>query len=95
MTKSELVSAVASKFELLSVKEMEVVVDVVFDSIVQALIRDERTEIRGFGAFSSKKRVAREGRNPKTGGSVQVPAKRTPFFIVGKELKERVNKKYA
>ena len=63
----------------------------IFDSMIEALKSDERIEIRGFGSFQVKMREAREGRNPKTGEPVHISAKRTPFFKVGKELKEMVD----
>lgn len=93
MTKSQLIEAVASKLQSVSKKDVEIIVDTIFSSMTDALTRDERIEIRGFGSFVSKKRDAREGRNPKTGEKVSVPKKRTPFFTVGKEMKERVNSK--
>ena len=93
MTKSQLIEAVASKLQNVSKKDVEIIVDTIFSSMTDALTRDERIEIRGFGSFVSKKRDAREGRNPKTGEKVYVPKKRTPFFTVGKEMKERVNAK--
>jgi integration host factor subunit beta len=70
---------------------MEVVVNTIFDSMIDALREGERIEIRGFGSFQVKVREAREGRNPKTGEPVHISAKRTPFFKVGKELKEKVD----
>jgi integration host factor subunit beta len=63
----------------------------VFDAMTEALARDDRIEIRGFGSFSVRRRRSRQGRNPKTGASIQVPEKRVPFFTVGHELKERVD----
>ena len=94
MTKSDLVELVSNRLEKTARKEVEIIVDVVFSSITDALCRDERVEIRGWGSFVSKVREARQGRNPKTGAVVQVPKKRTPFFTVGKELKERVNQAF-
>jgi len=91
VTKSQLIEAVAGRLESISKKEVEVIVDTIFSCMTEALTRDERIEIRGFGSFVSKIRESREGRNPKTGEKVFVPRKRTPFFTVGKELKERVN----
>ena len=93
MTKSQLIETVASKLQNVSKKDIEIIVDTIFSCMTDALTRDERIEIRGFGSFVSKVRDAREGRNPKTGEKVHVPRKRTPFFTVGKELKERVNTK--
>ncbi len=91
MTKSQLIEAVAGKLGTVSKKDVEIIVDTIFNCMTDALTRDERIEIRGFGSFVSKIRDSREGRNPKTGEKVYVPRKRTPFFTVGKELKERVN----
>lgn len=93
MTKSQLIETVASRLQNVSKKDVEIIVDTVFGCMTDALARDERIEIRGLGSFVSKIRDAREGRNPKTGDKVSVPKKRTPFFTVGKELKERVNEK--
>ena len=93
MTKSQLIENVASKLQNISKKDVEVIVETIFNCMTDALTRDERIEIRGFGSFVSKVREAREGRNPKTGEKVSVPKKCTPFFTVGKELKERVNQK--
>jgi integration host factor subunit beta len=91
MTKSGLIARVAELTPHISKKDTEVVVNTIFDSMTEALKHGERIEIRGFGSFQVKVREAREGRNPKTGEEVQIPAKRTPFFKVGKELKEKVD----
>ena len=91
MTKSGLIEKVAEQTPHISKKDTEVVVNTIFDSMTEALKEGERIEIRGFGSFQVKLREAREGRNPKTGEEVQIPAKRTPFFKVGKELKEMVD----
>ncbi len=93
MTKSDLVSAVADRMSHISKKDTETIVNSVFESMGEALKRGERIEIRGFGSFQVKTRDSREGRNPKTGQLVEIPTKRTPFFKVGKELKERVDYK--
>ena len=90
MTKAELVEEV-SRVSDLTKKHSEVIVDTVFKNIIDALHRGEKIELRGFGSFRLRRREPRKGRNPKTGEEVQIPAKRTPFFKVGKELKERVN----
>ncbi|MCE2391210.1 MAG: integration host factor subunit beta [Proteobacteria bacterium] len=90
MTKSELIERVALLAPHISKKDTETVVNTVFESLVSSLKSGERIEIRGFGSFQVKLREAREGRNPKTGEEVEIPAKRTPFFKVGKELKERI-----
>ena len=91
MTKSDLIERVAARAPHLSKKDTELVVNTIFDSMTEALRRSDRIEIRGFGSFQVKVREAREGRNPKTGEEVRIPAKRTPFFKVGKELKERID----
>jgi len=91
MTKRELVDEVNKRFPHLSRLDSEVIINAIFDSMVNAMVQDERIEIRGFGSFVVKHRRAREGRNPKTGAMVSVSAKRVPFFKVGKELRLRVN----
>ena len=91
MTKSGLIEDVARKTPHISKRDTEVVVNTIFDSMVEALKRGDRIEIRGFGSFQVKVREARDGRNPKTGEPVHISAKRTPFFKVGKELKEMVD----
>ena len=91
MTKSDLVSAVADRMPHISKKDTETIVHSVFESMAEVLKRGERIEIRGFGSFQVKVRDSREGRNPKTGQLVEIPTKRTPFFKVGKELKEMVD----
>lgn len=93
MTKSDLVTSVADQMSHISKKDTETIVNSVFESMAEALKRGERIEIRGFGSFQVKTRESREGRNPKTGQLVAIPTKRTPFFKVGKELKERVDYK--
>jgi integration host factor beta subunit len=91
MTKSDLIELVAQLLPHISKKDTETVVNTIFESMTEALRRGERIEIRSFGSFQVKMREAREGRNPKTGAEVRIPAKRTPFFKVGKELKERID----
>ena len=93
MTKHDLIEEVAKRYPRYSRHDAEVIVNSVFDSMADALHQGERIEIRGFGSFVVKQRQAREGRNPKTGRIVSVPAKRIPFFKVGKELKLRVDGK--
>jgi len=90
MTKAELVEEVARVSELTK-KHSEIIVNTVFDSIVDALRKDEKIELRGFGSFRIRQRRSRQGRNPKTGDKVDVPAKRIPYFKPGKELKELIN----
>ena len=87
MTKAELVEEVARAAEL-NKRDAEVIVETVFDSIVGALHKGEKVELRGFGSFRTRERGPRRGRNPKTGEPVDVPAKRVPYFKPGKELKE-------
>lgn len=91
MTKAQLIGIVAEKFRHLPRSKIKDMVDAVFDSISNALSRDCRIEIRGFGVFNTKIRRAREGRNPRTGGGVRVPKKRVPSFRAGKDLKDRAN----
>ena len=91
MTKSELIEILAQKQTQLAYKDVELAVKTMLERMSEALASGERIEIRGFGSFQVKVREAREGRNPKTGEEVQIPAKRTPFFKVGKELKEMVD----
>lgn len=91
MTKSELIMRVAQSHPHLFQRDIERVVSAMFDEISEALARGDRVELRGFGAFSVRKREARVGRNPRTGDSVQVEEKSTPFFKTGKQLRERIN----
>ena len=91
MTKSDLIERIAQLVPQISKKDTELVVNTIFTSMTEALRRGDRIEIRGFGSFQVKVREAREGRNPKTGEPVHISAKRTPFFKVGKELKEMVD----
>ena len=91
MTKRELIEKLAEKVKDLSLKDAELIVNTVFDSMTEALASGDRIEIRGFGSFQVKERRAREGRNPRTGEKVSVASKKVPFFKVGKELKERVD----
>jgi integration host factor subunit beta len=90
MTKAELVEEV-SRVSDLTKKHSEVIVDTVFQSIIDALHRGEKIELRGFGSFRLRKREPRKGRNPKTGDKVDVPPKRVPYFKPGKELKDLIN----
>lgn len=91
MLRSELVSRLQEEMQPLKAAEIERAVDVVLDEISTALAEDGRVELRGFGAFSVRKREARTGRNPRTGATVKVDAKRVPFFKPGKELRLKVN----
>lgn len=94
MTKAALVEEVARVADLTK-KHSEVIVDTVFRSIIDALHRGEKIELRGFGSFRLRRREPRKGRNPKTGDRVDVPSKRVPYFKPGKELKELINREPA
>ncbi len=91
MIRSELVQLLARENPGLSPKEIEKIVDTFFDSISEQLATDGRVELRGFGSFSTRAREARVGRNPRTGSSVKVAAKRVPYFKPGKEMRQRLN----
>lgn len=90
MTKADLIEEVAAVSDL-SKKSSEVVVNTFFQSIIDSLRRGEKIELRGFGSFKLRHRKARQGRNPKTGETVHVPAKIVPYFKPGKDLRELVN----
>ena len=90
MTKADLINLVSQKVNL-QLRQSELIVNLIFDTMVQALCENKRIEIRGFGSFVNRSYGAYQGRNPKTGQIVQVPPKRVPFFKVGKELKEMVD----
>lgn len=90
MTKSELIEAITTRGEITKARA-ELVVNCVFDTMTEALKAGEGIEIRGFGSFTVRPYKSYTGRNPRTGQSVDVPAKRLPFFKVGKELREIVN----
>jgi integration host factor subunit beta len=90
MTKADLIEEVV-RVSNVSKKHAEVIVNTVFASIVEALQRDDKIELRGFGSFRVRKRRSRHGRNPKTGDHVEVPEKRIPYFKPGKELKDLIN----
>ncbi len=92
MTKSELIAELAAANPHLLGRDVELIVGTIFDEITAALSRGERVELRGFGAFTVKRRDARTGRNPRTGEAVPVDEKAVPFFKAGKELRERVNR---
>ena len=93
MIKSELVQKIADANPHLYQRDVENIVAAILDSIGDALADGDRVELRGFGAFSTKSREARMGRNPRTGEQVQVEAKTVPFFKTGKDLRERLNAK--
>jgi integration host factor subunit beta len=87
MTKADLIEEVSLAVELTR-KESEAIVEAIFNSIVRSLRTGDKIEIRGFGSFRTRQRQPRIGRNPKTGTRVEVPAKRIPYFKVGRELKD-------
>ncbi|WP_439546877.1 integration host factor subunit beta [Sandarakinorhabdus sp.] len=91
MIRSELVAVIAEQNPHLTIRDVEGIVGTVFDEITDALAQGRRVELRGFGAFSTRAREARTGRNPRTGDAVKVDAKRVPYFKPGKELRERLN----
>ena len=91
MTKAELVERVSEQINLTK-KQTEVIVNILFQSITEALSQGDKVELRGFGSFRIRHRNPREGRNPKTGDSVDIPAKKVPFFKAGKELREMVDR---
>jgi integration host factor subunit beta len=90
LTKADLIEEVLNVTELPR-KESETIVETIFDSIIAALQKGEKIEIRGFGSFRTRERRGRMGRNPKTGEKVEVPAKKIPYFKPSKELKDFVN----
>ena len=91
MIRSELVEKLAADHPHLTSREVEATVSAIFDAITGKLAAGGRVELRGFGAFSTREREARTGRNPRTGEAVAVDAKRVPFFKPGKEMRERLN----
>lgn len=91
MIRSELVQLLAKDNPELSAKEIEKIVSIFFDEISERLANGGRVELRGFGAFSTRGRDARTGRNPRTGETVSVQAKRVPYFKPGKEMRQRLN----
>lgn len=92
MIRSELVKKLEAENPELKTEEVERIVDLFFNQIIQRLADGGRVELRGFGAFSTRERDPRKGRNPRTGESVDVPSKRVPYFKPGKEIRERLNK---
>jgi integration host factor subunit beta len=91
MIRSELLQALAKENPELRLEDVERAVDTFFDEVAEALASGGRVELRGFGAFSTRQRDARKGRNPRTGDTVQVPEKRVPYFKPGKEMRARLN----
>lgn len=92
MTKAELVDQVMALGELTR-RDGDIIVDTIFDSMIDALHADDKIEIRGFGSFRTRQRKPRTGRNPKTGQKVEVPAKRVPYFKPSKDLRDLVNRR--
>ncbi|HQY44920.1 MAG TPA: integration host factor subunit beta [Paracoccaceae bacterium] len=91
MIRSELIQKLSEENPHLFQRDVERIVNTIFDEIIEAMARGDRVELRGFGAFSVKKRDARAGRNPRTGESVSVDQKHVPFFKTGKLLRDRLN----
>src|SRR5258707_11851120 len=94
MTKADLVEKVAREADMTK-KDAEQLVEIIFDSITETLNKGEKIKLRGFGSFRVRERNSRKGRNPKTGDSVSIPAKRVAYFNPGKELKELINQNEA
>jgi integration host factor subunit beta len=92
MTKSELIETVAMQVNTFSRKDVEMIIDTLFQSMTDSLSNGEKVEIRGFGSFKIKERSGRQGRNPKSGENIFIESKKVPFFKAGKEIKERINK---
>lgn len=93
MIRSELIQKIADENPHLYQRDVEKIVNTIFEEITNAMARGDRVELRGFGAFSVKQRDARVGRNPRTGDAVQVEEKHVPFFKTGKLLRDRLNGK--
>ena len=91
MIRSELIQKIADENPHLYQRDVERIVNTIFDEVTDAMARGDRVELRGFGAFSVKKRDARIGRNPRTGATVDVEEKHVPFFKTGKLLRDRLN----
>lgn len=92
MTKADLINRISETSNITRVKA-ETVVNTIFDTMVEALLKDDRIEIRGFGSFVNRKYGTYKGRNPKTGEGIQIKRKKVPFFKVGKELRVMLNQK--
>lgn len=93
MIRSELIQKIADENPHLYQRDVERIVNTIFDEVTNAMAEGHRVELRGFGAFSVKQRNARVGRNPRTGEAVQVEEKHVPFFKTGKLLRDRLNGK--
>jgi integration host factor subunit beta len=91
MTKSELIERIARQQEQLPPRDVELAVKMILEKMTQALVHNQRIEVRGFGSFCLHYRAPRMGRNPKTGDSVELTGKYVPYFKPGKDLKDRVN----
>ena len=91
MIRSELIAKISEENPHLFQRDVEKIVNTIFEEIIEAMARGDRVELRGFGAFSVKKRDARTGRNPRTGDAVDVEQKHVPFFKTGKLLRDRLN----
>lgn len=91
MTKADLINLISEKAGITRVKA-ETVVNTIFDTMTEALLKDDRIEIRGFGSFVNRAYGSYQGRNPRTGEVINVGEKKLPFFKVGKELREDINK---
>jgi integration host factor subunit beta len=91
MTRSELIDRLAAWHPQLTAEDAELAVKAILDALSNAVFQGERIEIRGFGSFSLNHRLPRQGRNPRTGEIVRIPAKRLPHFKAGKDLRERVS----
>lgn len=94
MTKSELIQRLSKRYPYLYQRDVEKLVGTVLDSISNTLVEGERVELRGFGAFSVRKREARKARNPKNGAEVNIGERHSIYFRTGKELRERINKAF-
>ena len=94
MTKNELIKKIAEHHKSYSQKDIALVVETVLHSMTEALKKNDRIEIRGFGVFTVRERKARAGRNPKSGAKVELTDRRVPFFKTGKELKLKVDNKH-
>ena len=92
MVKSELVLRLRAQLPHLYQRDIERVIDAILEQITRGLAQGDRVELRGFGAFTARRREARNGRNPRTGVAVSVSAKALPFFKTGKEMRERLNR---
>jgi integration host factor beta subunit len=93
MTKNDLIKKLQEELKTYSIKDVSYVVNIIFDSMVDAIKRGERIELRGFGSFEVRERKPRMGRNPKSGATVKLQERKVPFFKTGKELRIMVNNK--